>query len=123
MLSEEEIEELLKDMNKYFRQAPKRLNNTYPLDPYQYQLLKEYIKQLERKSKTLIHTNKTYKGIINKQNKDRQKLIEKLEEDKNNLEFSRDLDADKGFGEDEEDMAVRIYIEEILKILKGENDE
>lgn len=43
--------------------------------------IKEYIEQLERENKTLTQTNKTYKGIINKQNSDNKKLIEKLEED------------------------------------------
>lgn len=46
-------------------------------------------------------------------------LVEKIKKDKDNLEFSRDLDADKGFGEDEEDMAVRRYID-TLKELLGE---
>lgn len=45
-------------------------------------------------------------------------LVEKIKEDKSNLEFSRDLDADKGFGEDEEDMAVRRYIETLQELLE-----
>lgn len=123
MLSKEEIEDLLKDMNEYFREAPKRLNNTYPLDPYQYQLLKEYIKQLERKNKILTHTNKTYKGIINKQNKDKQKLIEKLEEDIENDFTIREHIVSNGVTLATRTTHVDTYATEILSILKGENDE
>ena len=96
MLSKEEIETCKEEISNYIEFMESIGDNAGWARG-----LKWYIKQLET---------------------DKQKLIEKLEEDKNNLEFSRDLDADKGFGEDEEDMAVRSYIEEILELVKGEKE-
>ena len=48
------------------------------------------------------------------------KVTDKLKEDKEFLEFCRDRDMDSGYGEDEEDRAVRVYIESMLSILEGE---
>lgn len=111
MLSKEEIEKAFEgmeyfiddDMGGYYKSI---VGNQEANSMLGYLKIRDYILNLQNKVERLESNN--------------QKLIEKLEEDKNNLEFSRDLDADKGFREDEEDMAVRIYIEEILKILKGE---
>ena len=51
------------------------------------------------------------------------KVTDKLKEDIDFLEFCRDRDMDSGYGEDEEDRAVRVYIESILNIIEGENHE
>lgn len=48
------------------------------------------------------------------------KVTDKLKEDIDFLEFCRDRDMDSGYGEDEEDRAVRVYIESILNIIEGE---
>ena len=48
------------------------------------------------------------------------KVTDKLKEDIDFLEFCRDKDMDSGYGEDEEDRAVRVYIESILNIIEGE---
>ena len=64
--------------------------------------LKEYIKYLEQKESIL------------------DKVTDKLKEDIDFLEFSRDRDMDNCYREDEEDRAVRVYIESILNIIEGE---
>ena len=64
--------------------------------------LKEYIKYLEQKESIL------------------DKVTDKLKEDIDFLEFSRDRDIDNCYREDEEDRAVRVYIESILNIIEGE---
>ena len=51
------------------------------------------------------------------------KVTDKLKEDIDFLEFCRDRDMDSGYGEDEEDRAVRVYIESIINIIEGENNE
>lgn len=65
-------------------------------------VLLKYIKELEQKESIL------------------DKVTDKLKEDKEFLEFCRDRDMDSGYGEDEEDRAVRVYIESMLSILEGE---
>ena len=55
--------------------------------------LKEYIKYLEQKESIL------------------DKVTDKLKEDIDFLEFSRDRDIDNCYREDEEDRAVRVYLE------------
>lgn len=88
MLSKEEIENLLKNISQGFRKIPQVENILYPLDINQFQKLSEYIAKLES---------------------DKQKLIEKLEKTRNNLE----KDGFIGYSDE---------IQESLKILKGENE-
>lgn len=62
MINKEEIEDIFKNINTYFREAPKHLNNLYPLDFKQYQLLKQYIEQLEKEKEEIY-----WQGYIKKQ--------------------------------------------------------
>lgn len=118
MLSKEEIEEAKQRILKSLNDVIFCTLYSQEENDKDEKILLEYIDYLERKNKTLIHTNKTYKGIINKQNKDEQKLIEKLEEDKQQNYYNGKYEGNfrKSVWKDE-------YAKEILSILKGENDE
>ena len=52
-MSKADIKDLLKSIKKYFKVAPKHLNNMYALDENQYQLINEYIEELETESNIL----------------------------------------------------------------------
>ena len=65
-------------------------------------LIRDILKELEQKESIL------------------DKVTDKLKEDIDFLEFSRDRDMDNCYREDEEDRAVRVYIESILNIIEGE---
>lgn len=92
MLSKEEIESVLKDISNGFREFKSCDNYLYPLNPRQFNIITNYINQLESRE---------------------QKLIEKLE-------------CAIDFGKTGTDVVTKIKIEcleNVLKILKGENDE
>lgn len=108
-----DIEKILIEIKEYFRESPKPLNNVYPLDYEQFEKIKEYKKQLERENKKLKHTNKTYKGIINKQNTDKKKIVKELEIA---IDFAKT-------GNDLISKVQASCLENVLKMLKGENDE
>lgn len=103
MLSKEEIENILKDIEKYFKEVPKHLNNMYPIDHNQYELLKKYIKQLES---------------------EKQNLIEKLEKD---IQKADSIINDEEFRYIQEVIDEQYerkkYAEEILEILEVQNEQ
>ncbi len=105
MLSKEEIEKFIKDMTKV---RPEMLNEEALKLFNTIMRILDRIDQLERENKILTQTNKTYKGMINKQNSDNKKLIEKLEEDVGN------------FKKQNADATLQNYSQEILEILRGE---
>lgn len=147
MLSKEEIEKAKQSFKEETDNEIKvySLVNDYTQSKTDnHKIILEYIQELERENKTLIHTNKSYKGIINKQNIDKQKLIEKLEERIKSVEKCYQ-DLIKSYYDEKlniintSSMSKKEKIEfinkkncllvqkhcyeEILKILKGENDE
>lgn len=111
---EEAIDELyieyIKDSKEYIKHEIKtgKLINGYTdihIFQTEVELLLKYIQHLEQKESIL------------------DKVTDKLKEDIDFLEFSRDRDMENGYGEDEEDRAVRVYIESILNILEGEKND
>lgn len=86
-------------------------------------ILIKYIESLELINETWQVSNKIFReGTKELEQKESilDKVTDKLKEDIDFLEFSRDRDMENGYGEDEEDRAVRVYIESILNIIEGE---
>ena len=82
----------------------------------------DYIRELEFKNTALkAEHNHNITRIKKLEQKESilDKVTDKLKEDIDFLEFSRDRDMENGYGEDEEDRAVRVYIESILNIIEG----
>ena len=95
-MNKEEIEKAKQCLNEI-------IQNTYAEGKAKkLDILRKYIKELEQKESIL------------------DKVTDKLKEDIDFLEFSRDRDIENSYGEDEEDRAVRVYIESILNIIEGE---
>ena len=99
IISKEEIKNLLNDIKKYFKVAPKHLNNMYALDENQYQLINEYIEQLET---------------------DKQKMIETLEKVLKENKAKTDCNFCNNTCDSYQTCKA---LEKALKIMKGENDE
>lgn len=78
-------------------------------------VLSKYINELEQSNKILDEEC----SRLEQKESILDKVTDKLKEDIDFLEFSRDRDMDNGYGEDEEDRAVRVYIESILNIIEG----
>lgn len=80
-----------------------------------------------RKCANCVRDNRKKINIYIKQLKQKEtildKVTDKLKEVEDFLEFCRDRDMDSGYGEDEEDRAVRVYIESILNIVEGEKND
>ena len=108
-------EKILTEIKKYFKEAPKYLNNMYPLDSRQFETLMDYIKQLEA-------NNYEQNNIINNYTEERKKLINELEKSIKQYNYMKQTVSADGY----EEGYYKGHIseaQEILQILKGENDD